>query len=537
MKKSPAERKTDRSMEDIFREGFEGVESMPSSKIWENLDRELDNQELNRYRKQVIWYRSVAAACLLLLCASGLFFWRYQPAGSNQLGDAALVATPGAEDPLGAVAVEQRDLLHPPRQAEGQVASVSEPFSEKQAKNRKIPQAPPTALALTGKGFSSQAVLEKGTVNKANAKRNTREAVVVASVFEEKQAPIRGIAGEKTEISGAEVAVGALKAAPEPTGAMAGAPERNPTALGADSLSVPRAATILAQKKAEVAEGLNPTPEPAGKKEDQQGPRGGRWSLAMAYVPQYAYTPASLGSNAAQADAPLNMAAQPRLYEQYQEAVDEYNKTYTPGYSYSAMVGASYKLNDKWQVEGGLLYSQNEASTHHTLLIRSNGMRENSLQAGLVVAKAEAIFSNATREMAGGNVMSITRTDEYNIKYKFQQVGVPVRLAYRHDINKLYAFASGGLNLSLMIRNSITPDNEMVEAVQYKFQDEESPFRAWQWAVATSVGLGYDLNRMMSVVAGPELTYSITPILKGDQQSTDNYKIGVSVGARWRISR
>ncbi|MGV3540228.1 MAG: outer membrane beta-barrel protein [Rufibacter sp.] len=530
MKKSPAERNQENSVEDIFRSGFEGAETAPPSRIWENLDRELDNRELNRYRKQVFWYRSVAAACLLLLLSGGLFVWQYssqtppsiaassgatsaggnvrpgQQASETQIQDKSSVkenlpATPSVSGPLLAKQAENA----PQQPVEGfEAEQVNAPILKSEASYAVKPTQRKTA--------GTAANLIAGTEDKVGSK------ALAVTVEDRSRESLNGKIEEKSIL---------LDAGSSSAIAMA--------TLTGDSSTVKQPTILLAQKKPELP-GV-PVEVETGKKEEKQASGLGKWSVGLAYTPQYAYSPVKIGQEPGTASSSSKMAPnQMQLSNQYQEAIDEYNNSYTPGYSYSATVGASYKLSDKWQLESGFLYSQNEATTQHTLVLSSihSGAMENYVGM-LPPAKIEPIFSAATAS-AGSEVVSISRTEQYSVKYKYQQVGVPVRVAFRQDLNKFYAFLSGGFNLNFLLKNSIEADNSRIEAVQYSYQDSESPYRTWQWALATSAGVGYHVNKKMSLIFGPEATYSLSPMVKDDKYKAKNYQVGMSVGARWHLS-
>jgi hypothetical protein len=231
------------------------------------------------------------------------------------------------------------------------------------------------------------------------------------------------------------------------------------------------------------------------------------------------------------------------MSQQYQEAIDEYNNSYSPTYSYSTMVGASYKLNDKWQLESGVLYTQNEATTTQSYVVYGGNSRYAFVSPGNVsnnfsdLNKGTPLVNSALGPEAVNQPLYVARTNQYTTKYKYQQIGLPVRLAYRVNLNKMYALISGGVNMNLLVQNSIAPETDQIESVTFGLSDDESPFRTVQWATSTSIGLGYDVTKKMSILVAPEFTYSLTPMVREQQQKADTYQLGLSIGGRWRLTK
>jgi hypothetical protein len=256
----------------------------------------------------------------------------------------------------------------------------------------------------------------------------------------------------------------------------------------------------------------------------------------MAYSPQYAYTPVKIGNNAVLNErASLN---QPQVYQQYQEAVQEFNSSYTPSYSYSALMGTSYRINEKWQLESGVLYTQNQATTTQSYLFYGGNMVGSSpLNQYADYSKSTPLVASAFVSEAAGQSIAVVPTDEYSTRYKYQQVGLPVRLAYRLNLKKVYALFSGGVNMNFLVQNAIVPQTNQVQAVKFGFNDKNSPFRAVQWATTTSVGLGYEVSHQMSILIAPEFTYSLSSMLREEQQQANTYQLGVSIGGRWRLTK
>ncbi|KAA3436166.1 outer membrane beta-barrel protein [Rufibacter hautae] len=555
MKKSPADKEKGQSVEDIFRNGFSEAESAPPPRIWENVHREMENKELHRYRQQAKWYRSMAAALLLLLLSAGIIVWQQQestPMVGQQEGTLASAAgqknqkAPAASAPHGPAAdvnlqessvSEMKDVTEgtETEASESQItpevlASVSRAFSGKQAQNEAVvkgapntgtyPLNEPRTAPSTGK--APQSTKENPAAPEALAEAKP-ESERIAIMDAERPVTDRTILAKGAEDK------------PFPWSAANNLAFSRGLPAGSDSAKAAPERSILVQKEAPITT-LAQTPA-AKKGNEAEESDVYKWSVTMAYSPQYAYAPVKLSDNSVM-NAPA-VGQNSSLYAQYREAVEEYNHSYTPTYSYAALVGASYQINDKWQLETGVLYTQNEATTTQSYLVYQGGLAVSpaGFDLGNSAGKSTPLVTSAFNNDVAARAITVDRTDRYNTRYRYQQVGLPVRLAYRLNMKKLYALFSGGLNMNLLVQNTIMPETNQITGVKYGLNDKDSPFRTVQWATTTSIGVGYDVTKKMSVLLAPEFTYSLSPMLRESQKQANTYQLGVSIGGRWRLAK
>lgn len=567
MKKSSAEETHGRQVEDVFKDGFENAEVTPPARLWENIDRVLENQELQHYKGQVFWYRSVAAACLILLLVGGAFWWKQDTGGlfssdvesrlaqQKVLPNSAPVAAAPATSPAHAGSSENTPAEN---------NSVLGTFSTNGAKNGSEKQqqllgqqaAPaaenaPATAALTEPKTSGHLPLGRNSQKASTAPKATPSSGVLAQAsFPQVERPVNTSGVEAQEKSAKPISSASTENAfpiTERKGfsrgslAFSGLP-------GTDSLDRPHAATtvIASEQKAEAQLAQNMS---VAEKKEQTVPEKSTvkgWSLSVAYASQYSQAPIKLASNQQGVETMRTSMAQQRAYQAYQEAIDEYNNSYSPAYSYSAQVGASYRLNEHWQVESGLLYTQNRATTTHSYLINggvgtsalvmSTAGKAEPILAAALASKATPVSNDVfTSFEAATASMAVMPSEKYKTLYKYQQVGLPIRVAYRHNFNKVYAFVAGGMNINLLLESSITPEINQVEAQRYRFNQEDSPFRNMQWAAVTSLGVGYEMNSRLTLSVAPELTYSFSSLVKEAQAQPDPYQLGLSLGGKWRL--
>ncbi|WP_210466620.1 outer membrane beta-barrel protein [Rufibacter roseolus] len=550
MKKSPADKEKGQSVEDIFRNGFAEAESAPPPRIWENVHREIENQELHRYRKQMIWYRSMAAALLLLLLSAGIIVWQQdspllvgqqdtlasgQERSSQKAPAASVPNRPAADVNLPANAAPA--IAEAPEMAEASerhvtpevLVSVPRVFSGKQAQNEDA-----TGAASNSRTYALNE--NRPALSISFAQQNPKENTATVETLKESKPAVELAITTEAERPVTDKTIqpisGENKAFPRSVTNNLSFSKGLP--LGLDSLKGASERSILVQKEAPLT-ALAQTPPPKKGNEAEESDVY-KWSVTMAYSPQYAYAPVKLSDNSAMNSPAVGQA---QAYAQYKEAVEEYNHSYTPTYSYAALVGASYRINDKWQLETGVLYTQNEATTTQSYLVYQGGsvLSTVGFDLGSSSGKSAPLVTNAFNNEMAARAITVDRTDRYNTRYRYQQVGLPVRLAYRLNMKRMYALFSGGLNMNLLVQNTIVPETDQVEAVRYGLNDKDSPFRTVQWATTTSIGVGYDVTKKMSILLAPEFTYSLSPMLREAQRQANPYQLGVSIGGRWRLAK
>jgi hypothetical protein len=64
-----------RKLEDIFREGMEEAEMAPSDLLWSRIERDLHIKEAGLYKKRLVWYQRLAAACVVLVLFAGAYLF------------------------------------------------------------------------------------------------------------------------------------------------------------------------------------------------------------------------------------------------------------------------------------------------------------------------------------------------------------------------------------------------------------------------------------------------------------------------------
>ena len=72
-----AKREIDKdSFAEQWQEALDGVEMTPPDGLWDAIDGDLANMQAVKYRKQMVFYRGIAASLALLIVSALLFAWQ-----------------------------------------------------------------------------------------------------------------------------------------------------------------------------------------------------------------------------------------------------------------------------------------------------------------------------------------------------------------------------------------------------------------------------------------------------------------------------
>lgn len=540
-----------KKLEDIFREGMKEAEVAPSDLLWSRIERDLNIKETGYYKERLVWYQRLAAACVaLVLCAGAYIFFE------NQENISALTA------PAGIAQVPETAVPTP--------APGSRP-----AKLEKAPQRAHTA-ALSP---SAETIVEQ-TVTKAN-----RQGIRNLS---EKHQP-----GASDIYSGGDLAAGANTQAlaqaeqinrPDPDAPTPGkikaflpasaatsllARTRQPltrlpqTGISPDSLApvltwpaLDRLAALGAAEPASrfsVAAAALPAHESAADKENA----GSRWRFGGNYASQYfdqnialAHQQTGLASNAVVPSAMLPLASNAGTTS-YADALQEFDRKTASGFSFNTGISAAYQVSEHLDLETGLRYTQNVATTNTSYVFSNARISSRSLadfgsgpevnKTALVANGIPATAFLAT--LAGGASLdqtAITKTQGFDTHYRYRLLGIPIKVSYQTSRGKSFYFASMGMLTNLLVQANILSDSDRVPDLQYAPHAEESPFRGWQFAAVASAGKGFGIGPGLQIRAGLEATQYLSHLthphdMGGKQRKP--YTIGLALSSSYTFGR
>ncbi|GEO04888.1 hypothetical protein AAE02nite_25520 [Adhaeribacter aerolatus] len=554
-------------LEELFRTRLETAEAEPSERVWERIEQGLDLKEAGYYKERVNWYRSLAAACIVLVMCAAMYL--YYDVNSRQPANQGMANLPTnqsnptiAENKANPTTAETNRLNNNSRQpAEDKAArsetdlparaglAAVEPASKNPAKthnaadvpdnrdNRKVKADQTYAATPTSSGKLNQnnlVAVSNGINNMAGVNIGLTDAGLVALTNEAKT---RILAGDKTATEDLEPLV--------PVSAWAGLRK----APMADSLWKPKAIEATPPALA-----WEPTIAPEPEK-----PKMARWSFSARYAPQYFNQNIELASAASpqylMAPNLSNFNGAPAATVNatgYTAALNEYDQNTSSGFSYNTAAAVGYALNEHWSLETGLLFTQNVASSKSSYVFSNSYLaaRYSNADPGANfndtknMAQAAALPTTAlVASLAGqqhlGNA-AVIQTPSFETEYRYRSLGVPLKLNYQTKSRKSFYFASVGLLTNLLVQANIISESSRVPDMKFG-NNADSPFRPWQFATVLSAGKGFRVSKAISLRAGLEGTQYLTSLAAHPEnlhsKQRKPYSIGVAFSSSYTLGR
>lgn len=556
------------SLEELFRVRMEAAEEMPSDRVWERIEQGLNLKEAAYYKKRVSWYKSLAAACIVLvLCAAMYLYYDINTQHSKGEGNLASHSqnqqntVPGnktnhlpANGGLLKETNKDLDVGTSATVTAKATISASTKLADSQSVSKNL--APDNFNAKSSpatKNFTSRQVLAKTALPK-DKKISYQTGALATGAAKHSRTENRelGQAGvitwaNQNKLGSAKIQVAAAGLDPlVPVTIGVGVSKFVPAA---DSLWKPRA--IEAAPPA-LAWGPNPNPEP-------EKPWLSRWSFSARYAPQYfnqnielasvtpsqnAMVPGGGSFNTAPASL-VNTGA-------YTEALIEFDRSAASGFSYNTAATVGYALTEHWSLESGILFTQNVANSKSSYVFSNsylaarynNSASSANLKESRNLVQAAYLPTTALVASLSGqqnlNTSAVIQTPTFETEYRYRSVGVPVKLNYQTTSRKSFYFASVGLLTNLLIQAQVISESNRVPDIKFG-SNPDSPFRSWQFATILSAGKGFRVSKALSLRAGIEGTQYLTSLAAHpenlERKQRKPYTIGVAFSSSYTLGQ
>jgi hypothetical protein len=552
-----------KKLEDIFREGMEEAEMAPSDLLWSRIERDLNIKETGYYKKRLGWYQRLAAACVaLVLCAGAYLFFdarqetqgaltamQQRRPGLNLPGKTAAV-TPPANSPTRKASQETMNqatarenqvgatLSQPQVAVSRRVTTTSLPVaSRKLAPQENLPAAVDKATGMLKAAHLSAVALSLPDNKPGGAAVETTPA---------NEVPQQVFAGDK-ELMGAEPSLArSSQTGGSPDGLAPITAWSNLASLAAIRDSVPGNSHTLAAVPSQ------PDPGRADK-----GKPASRWKFGGKYASQYfdqnialAYKQTGATPNTVVPSAMLPLASAGAAT--YADALNEFDHETGSGFSFNTGISAAYQVNKHMDLETGLGYTQNVATTSTSYIFNNAQIGSRYTAQANWSADASKNSSAATgipttafvATLAGGatlNQTAVTKTQAFDTQYRYRLLGIPVKVSYQTSRNKSFYFASMGMLTNLLVKANILSDSDRVPDLQYGANAKDSPFRHWHFAAVASAGKGFEIAPGLQVKAGLEATQYLSNLthhpdyLAGKQRKP--YTLGLALSSSYTFKK
>ncbi len=541
------------------------AEATPSPDLWARIDHDLTVQENAVYKRRMVLYRQLAAACFVLFVLAGSLFVYHFSKEEQQQALAAVqlpAATPAVNDPAPAVAslaVPAGAETALPESIENEPASMGADYPAKPEKRAgarvKIVSQPDVILAAAPETISQTAFTIDLPADQVSlesiAARHGRSFGTHAS-------PDENSTGSKARTAFASLqpfyqtarqAIAAVPASAD-TRHILNSPAaqqllRNPSVAQMAAGAVQELHTILSAEARQhknqqdaLVLALN------GDKNAKKGASDSdsRWTVGMAYAPSYfdqnigipnqVMSTASMRSFT-QGGPSVNAFATQSL----NEAREEYEDNTDPGFSYSFDAKVGFKLGRKWKLLSGIGYLQNTARTKSSYIIRQFLNKPQSNEQ--VALDPSTVLLTVLDNKQPTDSISVSKTDNYNVNYRYRHLTLPVGLQYQGRLAKdWYWYAASGVAANFLLQTTVMASSNEVSDVNFGSGDD-SPFRKVQLSGNVSAGVGKRLSNAISVSVGPEFRgYFNTLLAEPDNTLAPQgkpYTIGLNMAVNYEL--
>ncbi|HEY4652611.1 MAG TPA: hypothetical protein VIG72_14415 [Pontibacter sp.] len=529
---SSANKEEHEELEQVMWRRFQEAEAVPGPAVWSKIDHALALQENEQYKKRLLFYRQLAAACFALFILAGtalVFLYKEnstpQLVATGKTGQSSTIASQPvhpAPDQAGSNLIEAAST--PAASQPNIAANYSTTEEQTIAGNLERNYTPSGATQVT---IEAPATLQQ-----------EERASQVAALAPE-QVTERASLSESA-VQGYLPAAHAIANVPENyTSAATMNPLLRRNALQGSAVAEETVAATIDQQQTALALALkkDETEQAASRTET----RNNRWSIAMAYAPSYftqsiglpgqTITPPTVRTFGAQAEPSMSEESEKNL----QDAREEFKENTRAAMSYNVDAKAGFRLGKRLKLLAGLGYSQNTSKTRTSYIVE------------------QFLFKPRTNERHGLNPSTIFlpslhtfTTDSVNVKkvapfdvtYSYQMLSVPIGLQVDGGIGeKWFWYGSGSIAANFLMQTTINSSLPEIASVTYGVTDD-SPFRKVQFSGNVGFGLGKQISESVSVSFGPEFRGFFNSLLTDDKAVATQgrpYTIGVNMGVSYLL--
>jgi len=226
----------------------------------------------------------------------------------------------------------------------------------------------------------------------------------------------------------------------------------------------------------------------------------------------------------------------------------DFDHAESPLLAYSGGVNLSYRVFSRWSLQTGILYSQMGQSINSVIPVTNmyaaisstgnpytkNFVRTSSgsvTVASNLKSDANTSYSsyfNSESQMANANstAANIANPAKYRLMERLDYLEIPLIVRYRIFDRKLNLYVSGGMSANVLINNNVFVDNgsEIVKGGTILMA------RPVNYSSMMGLGIGYQINRNLSVGFEPYFKYFLQPYTTSSQISSNPYALGVFSG-------
>ena len=529
---SSANKRNNGSLEDAFRHRMQDAEATPAPDLWGRIDHDLTVQENVQFKKRVVFYRQLAAACFVLFVMAGaVLIYQYKQKGEMQ-----------------ALAVQ--DQIKKDNLTESaQIARATTPASGTPKANG---ESSVTKQKITESELNVNDRAGKARVSIAN------EQTKVIAMEQNGGIASKGSGADKQETE--TIAAGSLAtiALPEnnaatpavtqpasTTGILPAQPAilQSPTIMSLMAKNQNKLAEMTTdqQKQAEaLALDLNGDKK-AGKKSEKDLSES-KWNMSMAYTPTYFTQNIGLPDKMMSSVRGFSIARHgPSISAEtsanMEKARDEYENNTAPAFSYAVDVKTGFKLGKKLRLLAGLGFSKNTARTNTSYVVEQFWTNPKTNEK--VELTPSTIFLPALNNSFSTDSISVSQTKPFSVDYQYRMFSFPVGLQFADEIaNGWKWYITSGVAANLLVQTSVSATRNDIVSVTYE-DEEDSPFRRTQFSGNVGLGVNKQVSDAISVSLGPEFRGFFNTMLAEPDKAVATqgkpYAIGLNMSLNYQL--
>lgn len=492
--------------EDQWRDAFEDAEISPSANLWKNIDNQLTMQENGKYRKGFIFYRAVAAACIVCLLALGYYVLQ------NNMGK--------SEQELANQSATQQQGQAPEQKANDGLALENNNEAPEHVNEQQLPDR-----------------ASQSTLNNTLAQENRNETEEAGQSSEQAKADIsvshkQGIdAGTTQAHSPKNLALTHKDNARLTPGAFGNHDLSNVLALSSISSMGPELTEIEVSDWTKDVVRLYSVPQVIV--DDKGAKQKPEFFAGLNLATNYFDPNFSSGANSAFAHG-LSPAADEN-YNVYN--LDQGFSTLgtrsspansglenKPRLSLSYGVDVGVMLTEHISLESGLDYGRMNTSTRTSWIAEdyAQGQRIPLLASN---AQAEAAFSRRTQ----------FSQQELELTNSFAFLSVPLKLGYNLGFERIHFNLSSGVAANFFLNNRLSDESGQLSTVNIS-ANTNSPYRPVYYSGVVSGGVNYLIASNYAVSVSPNYNFSLSALTEnGNNFSSQPNAFGVDFGLRYNF--
>ncbi|RYD77883.1 MAG: hypothetical protein EOP53_12195, partial [Sphingobacteriales bacterium] len=199
----------------------------------------------------------------------------------------------------------------------------------------------------------------------------------------------------------------------------------------------------------------------------------------------------------------------------------DYNQVESAGKSWNAGLNFRYALNEKWNVSSGLAYTNTNIRSSVNIIVTTtrSGAITNSLDSNVIQKNSTGEFTYGEADVQNlPQTRDLNTTEKtqsnYNVKYTFGFVDIPLHLQYKTSATKLAWFVNGGASFRFLVNKNATytigEKNTSTQLLQ--------PYNPTTLSADISTGIVVPLKRFNFEI-GPEFSYWLSPLMKTEPKT------------------